>query len=594
MASEPEDERSVDDVTRRAEERAITLEAVAERPCDFDLSSAAMRDFCERNAAALSARLTEGLTERPPLERLAVARLLELARDPVAGDILLDLAEAGADAVREEALFALSMLRPELMAALDAARAFERLNPLFVTSTGREPRRCLAVILVNLDLPEARALARRLLKSEDLELRMIAARRLVKDGDVAAWPALKSLIGSLDAAASDQRYHAQGLAEDLAEAAPALRADIAQTAAEAVDARLGASDNETANEIWRLLDVVAATTSEREPELLERVVRSSAAGWARGVAFERLAAREGAAFAPRLEAALGDPALRAHALEALTTLGSEAATPSILERVRTLVAEEGDETLLGTAVDALRALAGGDDPALAAALGRLDPWRRFALRCRLDGVDFDALVGALARAELVAPGAEAALTEEARETGAAAWAEGDGFDAVLGLLFDLDALHAFDAKHFLVPPEYDDLLDGLARVAAPRVVLSAWSLSPAARRTTDDEGKERLSHEIRLLVDGAPARVEVADYGRWRDVAGLLGGLNAALAAAGRAERFATLRSEDQGVYVVVATEAGVDALRAELDFPFSEDPDASMRAGVSYARRVIGALDKE
>jgi hypothetical protein len=88
--------------------------------------------------------------------------------------------------------------------------------------------------------------------------------------------------------------------------------------------------------------------------------------------------------------------------------------------------------------------------------------------------------------------------------------------------------------------------------------------------------------EVSCTIAGHPVRFNPRHLGDWTDLEAMLGGLNKALADAGRPERFANIHSGGQDACVIVGTAEGLAALVETLGLPLDVDANATVAVGIA------------
>ena len=560
-----------------------SVEAILADPSRIDLYDHRFIAFSRENRDRLVPGLKAKAPAAAPAVRLLISQLLLQLGEEDASALLLEGLESRSREDQHGTLVALSLLPYELgrglTVPLEEERALEALLP-FLDHDDPRFRSLAADALFRLSIPAAFDRQKALLTHRDPALRKKAAmERASRYQDPAAWPILRRALADVAPGEAHERHFLLlGLVDLCGSESPALRKEVVAAAAAEVERRWNMSDNGTANEVWNLLRCFETARTPLETKVLEGVLASNIKSWVRGVALKRVSEIEGEAGIARLDAALDDVTLRAAALSALRDRRRESATPELVDRVRLIFEEAGDQGIRALAYDALVTLGGGQDPAIRRYLARLDPVRRFEASARLRGISAEEMLQALAAAALV-PG----TSNDAAETFVEAWDTDSKWSAVLGLLHENRRLEGFDTEDDAVPPNYVSLLHGFAEIAKPDIVLSKIAMRPQA-----EEGKHRLS----LLMDGRALEFPVADYGDWFDVTGLLAGLNDGLAAGGSDRRFVALYDAGQFAFVTFGDGPRIQGLARDHAFPVAADPDGSMRAGQEYERQVIEQLE--
>src|SRR5262249_55195655 len=142
-------------------------------------------------------------------EQIVIARMLLERGDASAGNILLDLLEAGDIEAQRKAIVALSSrnIGRAQPPPIDETRALRLLRPwLQIAET--HWRKIAAQVLFSLSLPEVREVKLATLTDPALPLRMAAATTLAREGDAAAWPVLRDVLLAKDDKLQHERYWA--------------------------------------------------------------------------------------------------------------------------------------------------------------------------------------------------------------------------------------------------------------------------------------------------------------------------------------------------------------------------------------------------
>src|SRR5262245_2294842 len=579
---------TISEVETRASAQGYSVDAIVADPLRFDIFDDSFRKFCADHAEELLPRLKHQVSTRPTREQIVIARMLLERGDASAGNILLDLLEAGDIEAQRKAIVALSSrnIGRAQPLPIDEPRALRLLRPWLQTAETHW-RKIAAQVLFSLSLPEVREVKLATLTDPALPLRMAAATALAREGDAVAWPVLRDVLLAKDDKLQHERYWAIASLKDLvAVLTDPLRDEIVREAARQIEAQLDRGDNTTANEVWNLLAVIEAAAPTWEIGFLERVIASRLMPWPRGIALRRLAKLQGLAALARLRASLDDPELALGALGALTNLGVQAATAYVVGRIQRLITDTENAWVATTAAEALTALGHGDDPVLLKHVHKLNPWERFAVTVRAKKLSAETFMALLEDAGVL-DGTRLAAAPEVLDGFRTAWQDRREAAALFELLIQTKALHSFDTEDDRVPPNYAELLADLAEIARPRFRIEKISMRSAGEREPG-----ATQHEILLVFDGRPVRILVNDSEDWFDVGGLLGQLNTEIAVSGKPERFVTLHTGDQSAQVVLGHASRLLALRRDYHFPIADDPDASMHAGQEFEREVIDELE--
>jgi hypothetical protein len=266
-------------------------------------------------------------------------------------------------------------------------------------------------------------------------------------------------------------------------------------------------------------------------------------------------------------------------------LGPAAATADIMQGVARILDECKPGRDADLAYRTLVTMGSGSHECVARNRDKLTPWFAFAASARSHGLDAGGLIDLLRRMELIDDERVAAVGEERCRTILTPQSnELDLTGSVLELLHEAKALHVFDTENDRVPPDYVSLMEALARLAAPRFLMSSVSLQPSATYQ---------GHRVMFLFDGKPSSLAVRDMGDWFDVSGVVGHLNELIAARGRPERFAALYSGDQMSYLVFGHGERMIEAKRDLGFPLTDDPDGPVQVGQAFEQQVISQIER-
>ncbi len=559
--------------------RGWTVEALLADPFQVGIFDFRGLDFCRANRAALAAGFLERAAEESEERRICLGEILLRMGEPAGGPLVLAGLESADAGVRQRALWTLARLpwRDEegLQVPLDESAVRAALEPSLSAGDAVAAR-----ALLRLSGDDTLAEKRRLLGHRDPEVRAMAALELaIHHGDAAAWPLVSWVVAAAPQERIYSRYHFINCLGGFARCAdPGVRAEAAELARRELMKLLPRSDNEAANEVYNLLRALESLAPDWEAEVLEQAAASRLSRWVRSAASRRLIVREGASAARRNIRGLDDEATTEGALRAIADLGPAVASAELIDRLHRMLRRDEEEHRLSLVADALAALGALDDPRAHAAAGRIEPWRRFAVRSYRDRRSADDLLGRLDEAGLI-PAADS----DARAAFRAAW-DGTRRDlALLELLAAGGRLHQFDSENDQVPPDYIELLADLAALAR-----SAFEVRGAR---FVGEGDEPV-YELHARVAGRPVLITLRNEGDWYDVGGLLAGLNRGLAAGGVSLRYAALSTSDQIATVALLEAGALSALARELAFPFG-DPEAARRLGQAFEADVVRRLGR-
>jgi hypothetical protein len=387
-------------------------------------------------------------------------------------------------------------------------------------------------------------------------------------------------IGSKTKPSDRRRHSAVSAMRQFVEqgASPAERETIALMMRDAIAEVLRERDNRTANDVREMLETLAAAAPAWEADFVEQVSRSKLEAWVRGEAIERLTRLRGLASLDVLLRLADDPPVAPAAAASIATLGRAAATPEVLSRLRRMLGET--DWAPPAAARALIALGHAADPGLAAHMDKFDPWTRFVMRVKAAGLNAPALIERLFAAGIIDEASRKSAKRSMTSKMQKALDAGDGFKAVEGFLRRMSAVYSFDTEWNPVP-DYGELLKWLSWLASPRLTIT----------DIDVQSDGEVCREVTCKVAGHPARFAPQFNDDWTDLEAVLGGLNGALAAAGRPERFADLRAFSQVAHVVVGRADGLANLVETLGLPLHSNettPIVIQSAAADRAARQI------
>ena len=353
---------------------------------------------------------------------------------------------------------------------------------------------------------------------------------------------------------------------------------IALMMRDAIAEVLHESDNRTANDVRGMLETLAAVAPPWEAEFLEQVSGSKLEGWVRGDAIERLTRLRGRACLDVLLTLADDPPVAPAVAASIASLGRAAATPEVLARLQRMLGET--DWAPPAAARALIALGHAADPGLAAHMDKFDPWTRFVVRVKAAGLNAPALIERLFAAGIIDQAGSKSVKRSMTSKMQKALDAGDGFKAVDGFLRRMNAVYAFDTEWDPVP-DYGELLKWLSWLASPRLTIT----------DIDVQSDGEVCREVACKVAGHPARFAPQFNDDWTDLEAVLGGLNGALMAAGRPERFAGLRSFSQDAHVVVGRADGLANLVETLGLPLYSNETTPIAIQSAAEDRAAGRI---
>lgn len=360
----------------------------------------------------------------------------------------------------------------------------------------------------------------------------------------------------------------------------AQREEIARLMRDAISAVLHKTDNRTANEVWSMLDTLAAAAPSWEADFVEQVSRSRLEGWVRCRAIERLVSMRGS-MSLRTLLQLADDAPVAHGVAAaIGQLGKRAMTPEVLARMERMLDETQNQWAPSAAARALVSLGQATNPILARNLEKFDPWTAFAVRVKTAGIDASSLIERLFIAGVIDDDRRKSIKPSTTKKMQMALNTGDGFKAVTAFLERVRAVHTFDTEWDPVP-DYEVLLRQLSRISAPRVTIE----------DIDVQMDGEACREVNCTVAGQPARFSPQFMGDWTDLEAVLKGLNEGLAAGGHSERFASLWSGDQSACVIVGHDSGLAGLAETLGLPLDVNANAPIAIGVAAEQHLAAQI---
>lgn len=361
---------------------------------------------------------------------------------------------------------------------------------------------------------------------------------------------------------------------------PTQREKIATLMRNGIARVMHKADNRTANNVWRMLETLAAAAPTWEAEFLETVARSKVEGWSRGAAIRRLASLRGVASLDLLLALTDDPVVAHETASAIASIGTAAATPDVVARLNRMLGETQNGWAPAMAARALIAIGHATDPNLTKHSDSFDVWTRFAVRVKAAGIDALALTERLFDAGIVGEDRRTMMKPDMLADIQKAIDAGDGFRAVVDFLERVRSVYGFDTEWNPVPA-YDAILAELSEVSSPRLPISDTVVR-------EDGG------EVSCRVAGHPARFSPKFMGDWTDLEAMLGGLNNALAQAGHSGRFANLHSGGQDAYVIVGTADGLAALVETIGLPLDADANVTVAIGIAAEDHTAALIQAE
>jgi hypothetical protein len=329
------------------------------------------------------------------------------------------------------------------------------------------------------------------------------------------------------------------------------------------DLHAGTQDNTRANAIYfSALTYLADASHPEAVGLLEKTIGSPGLPWLRSGCLKKLAQLKGPESLPAIVKSLSDPALLEGAAGALETLAEAGALPALPLEIAGIIEGWTNREALARMARVFMDL---DVPEARAILpriaDRMSPQDAMGAHWYMVG-----LTPTKAARNLVAHGVlSTELPRERIEAIEALWREKRRpFVALQDLLHEAKILTLFDREYWRTPIDYDDVIRVLSRGSAG--VFEPEAIAQEYREAGSASG----GYSVEFLYGGKLHAFMARDGGDWIDVESLLAGLNGALAASGRKERFQELLSSDQIAIIVFAEEAGLRRAASELYLPLA------------------------
>ena len=413
-------------------------------------------------------------------------------------------------------------------------------------------------------------------------LAALAIGWLSRRGDPSGLAAIEAALLGLDGDGADAYWCLSAL-EDYATGKEASVAERARSvAARYIESKLSATTGNAAdNDVSNAMAALRGFSSE--DAVLETIIASPRGSWVRGSAIRRLAALEGGAALPKLEARLRaetDPVIVKYIAEATSAL-VEGSTPlslearaSLRDAIESAVVRTRDPDASRALLSVLVALGGDLGATLQILEARAEGWDRTRLSWIRRRIGAKKACAALAREGIIPAPGEGDLERLARQL------KSEGPAVLLfDRLFDAGRMHMFDTEASSVPPDYVDLLGALGKLTKGFAIESP----------SQDHGPDGIL--VRFIAGGRLFRFTPRDRGDWFDVGVVIAALDHALELAGRAERFFVLGTDGQLCVVVCAPAAPFRRVAERLAIPLEPDPDAAVRAGVAFEEHVVSRL---
>ncbi len=412
--------------------------------------------------------------------------------------------------------------------AIDAGAILTALEPSVADADPWTRERAL-MVMNYLATPRAFDRLAQLLEDSRDDVRAEAAIALGRSGrDRGAVFVIEEMLARPDFPRRPKHYHLIVALERLCESHDIeTRARAGAVAVRFVRRNL-ASGSEIANHVWNCLKAVRKAQLPEEADLLRGVIASKVEWYIRGEALKRLAQLEGRNGIPRLLSALSDPDLRDAALDGLGALVDGAVDPMIVDTLAREIAREGAKNI--SVVVRTFLACGGQAKALAADIqARLDSKTAMVVHWLLNDIGPREVVAKLRRAC-----GDKEISEAAIEKLEEKWrADFNGELFVWNILSEPpNCLTAVVCKTVTSPAEHERLIEDLAKITNGR-----FDVEDVAQVV------ETSGEELRLLLvhRGKGYSFSIQHEGRWRNLSGVLQGLNGILEGLGMPDRFIEL-----------------------------------------------------
>jgi hypothetical protein len=278
--------------------------------------------------------------------------------------------------------------------------------------------------------------------------------------------------------------------------------------------------------------------------------------------------------------------LREYAAAAFGVLGKNLNDAEDIAALESALETEERTEVVAALVKALMDAGPDGGARAAAALGRVDLWTRFNLALRLDGGGSRELADLLTEAGVIDRISDSDLPETT----------GDKWDLLGLLLAGGERLVVMDVKGDDVPPHHHALCRDLLRIARPRIAVENLSQSHNDNyERTPVPGSAAVIREIdlgtacivRFTYEGKEHEFAAHPSGRWLDVASVMSGFNAFMAAIGRDDRCFELLGEGSYVFLIVAPASKFLPLAQRLQIPLESDSEGARDAAKAYAGQI-------
>jgi hypothetical protein len=278
--------------------------------------------------------------------------------------------------------------------------------------------------------------------------------------------------------------------------------------------------------------------------------------------------------------------LREYAAAAFGVLGKNLNDAEDIAALESALETEERTEVVAALVKALMDAGPDGGARAAAALGRVDLWTRFNLALRLDGGGSRELADLLTEAGVIDRISDSDLPETT----------GDKWDLLGLLLAGGERLVVMDVKGDDVPPPHHALCRDLLRIARPRIAVENLSQSHNDNyERTPVPGSAAVIREIdlgtacivRFTYEGKEHEFAAHPSGRWLDVASVMSGFNAFMAAIGRDDRCFELLGEGSYVFLIVAPASKFLPLAQRLQIPLESDSEGARDAAKAYAGQI-------
>lgn len=339
-------------------------------------------------------------------------------------------------------------------------------------------------------------------------------------------------------------------------------------------------------DIGEAAKAIACVMPDGAQALLEQIIAAAEIDdYGRGQAIIALARAGGARSRHLVRSHLANATIREYAAAAVGEIAKGSNDPADIEALASALSTEDRPGVVSAILIALAGIGPDARTHVQTALARAAPWDRMKLSWQLAGWSNRQIADMLREAGAIEEISDVALAEAAGD---------NGLDLV-GLIWTARRLAYMNVKSDDV--SHDALFGALLAIARPKVSVEGLSQTcsdnylrepvpnrPGIVKVTDLGN----INTIRFAYDGQEHSFTARPIGRWLDVAAVVAGFDAFMAAIGREDRCFQLLSADSSALFVVAPEAKFRALAERLRIPLESDPDEIRRRGIAYVRRVV------